>query len=220
MNQVSLRTLSAVAHVRRPTQRALAKQRTREKILASAKALFTEKGYEGATIRDIAAAAGMSTGAVFASFNDKSDLFSEIISADRDALFEAMQDAVRAAGEAGKGVAGALLALFEAGLSLHLDDLPLLKATMAAAWSPHLAEQIRSRLERRPVTTLIAEVLENGMARGELGRDTDISLLSQMLWDSYLANFRHVAITALDGAALRARLQDQIGILLGGSSKR
>ena len=60
-------------------------KRTREKILASAKTLFSEKGYEGATIRDIAAAAGMSTGAVFASFTDKSDLFNDIISADREA---------------------------------------------------------------------------------------------------------------------------------------
>ena len=39
--------------------------------LAAAKALFTERGYEGATVRDIASAAGMSSGAVFASFTDK-----------------------------------------------------------------------------------------------------------------------------------------------------
>ena len=62
----------------RPNQRALAKLRTREKILAAAKALFAEHGYEAATIRDIARQAGMSTGAVFASFTDKSDLFTEI----------------------------------------------------------------------------------------------------------------------------------------------
>ena len=40
-------------------------------VLAAARQLFSESGYEGATIRDIAAAAGMSTGAVFANFTDK-----------------------------------------------------------------------------------------------------------------------------------------------------
>ena len=40
MNHMPLRSLTGVAQVRRPTQRALAKQRTREKILASAKALI------------------------------------------------------------------------------------------------------------------------------------------------------------------------------------
>ena len=64
--------------VRAPTRRALAKQQTRAKVLAAARRLFSEQGYEGATIRDIAAAAGMSTGAVFANFTDKSDLFREI----------------------------------------------------------------------------------------------------------------------------------------------
>ena len=67
------------AVVKVPTRRTLAKQQTRAKVLAAARRLFSEEGYEGATIRDIAAAAGMSTGAVFANFTDKSDLFREIM---------------------------------------------------------------------------------------------------------------------------------------------
>ena len=56
MNHMPMKPLAG-AHVRQPTRRALAKQATREKILASARDLFAEKGYEGATIRDIASAA-------------------------------------------------------------------------------------------------------------------------------------------------------------------
>src|SRR5271167_1660782 len=102
MNQISLGALKAVADVGRPNQRTLAKQRTREKIVAAATALFSERGYEGATIRDIAKAAGMSTGAVFASFADKSDLFGEIVAADQQALEAAM---ITAADERGDGSA-------------------------------------------------------------------------------------------------------------------
>ena len=65
MNHFTYGGLTASEPAERPSQRALAKQRTREKIVGAAKALFAEHGYEGATIRDIAKAAGMSTGAVF-----------------------------------------------------------------------------------------------------------------------------------------------------------
>ncbi|MGA0602684.1 TetR/AcrR family transcriptional regulator [Caulobacter sp. KR2-114] len=212
MNHLPLRSLSGLAQVRRPTQRALAKQRTREKILASAKSLFTEKGYEGATIRDIAAAAGMSTGAVFASFTDKSDLFNEIIGADRDNLFEVMRNEA-----VGANAEDALNAMFDAGYRFTLADLPLLQATMSVSWSPDLGAQVRGRLNRRPITELIGEVLTSSIERGELSRNTDVALISQMLWDSYLANFRHAAFEGWGLSELRARLADQVRIILAGA---
>lgn len=54
-----------------------AKLRTRAKILATAKGLFETSGYEAATIRKIADAAGMSTGAVFAHWPDKEAVYLE-----------------------------------------------------------------------------------------------------------------------------------------------
>jgi AcrR family transcriptional regulator len=60
------------------TLRAQAKARTRRTILATAKGLFERAGYEAATIREIASAAGYSTGAVFANFKDKTELYEAI----------------------------------------------------------------------------------------------------------------------------------------------
>src|SRR5258705_3537358 len=97
--------------VKVPTRRALAKQQTRGKVLAAARRLFSEEGYEGATIRDIATAAGMSTGAVFANFADKSDLFREIMMTDMVALAEAMREAA----SHGDDVDEAILRAFMAG---------------------------------------------------------------------------------------------------------
>jgi AcrR family transcriptional regulator len=59
-------------------RRQKAKARTREKVLAAAAALFEEVGYEKAVIRDIAKRAGMSTGAVFANFEDKAHLYETV----------------------------------------------------------------------------------------------------------------------------------------------
>src|SRR5271167_4056263 len=120
MNQISLGALKAVADVGRPNQRTLAKLRTREKIVAAATALFAERGYEGATIRDIAKAAGMSTGAVFASFTDKADLFTDIAETEQAELFAVM----RIAGEGLTGRA-AILAMLDAAASRQLESLAL-----------------------------------------------------------------------------------------------
>src|ERR1700712_4510955 len=111
MKHVSPAEVATEARAKGPTRRALAKQQTRANVLAAARKLFSEHGYQGATIRDIAAAAGMSTGAVFANFSDKADLFREIMLADMTALAEAMREAAAKS----NGVDDALLKMFTAG---------------------------------------------------------------------------------------------------------
>lgn len=56
-------------------RRQRAKEATSRKVMNAARLLFQTKGYEAATIRDIAKEAGMSTGAVFANYQDKAELY-------------------------------------------------------------------------------------------------------------------------------------------------
>jgi len=60
---------------RRLNRRQAAKARTRQRVFDSAETLFNDVGFERATIRAIAKGAGMSTGAVFANFEDKTALY-------------------------------------------------------------------------------------------------------------------------------------------------
>lgn len=66
----------------RVNKRKASKAATRAKVVSAAAKLFAEPGkkggYEGATIRKIAKAAKMSTGAVFAHFDDKVALYTAI----------------------------------------------------------------------------------------------------------------------------------------------
>lgn len=64
------------------TKRQTAKAATRAKVLEAAKTCFGTLGYERATIRDIANTAGMSTGAIFASFTGKAELYREVFGHD------------------------------------------------------------------------------------------------------------------------------------------
>ncbi|ATC25809.1 TetR/AcrR family transcriptional regulator [Caulobacter vibrioides] len=47
----------------------------RQRLVAHARALFAERGFEGVSVDEIAAAAGLTKGAVYYQFKDKTDLF-------------------------------------------------------------------------------------------------------------------------------------------------
>lgn len=59
------------------TLRQRKKALTRQKVLAAARDLFTERDYHSVTIRELAKAFGMSTSAIFNNFTGKEQLFTE-----------------------------------------------------------------------------------------------------------------------------------------------
>lgn len=195
------------------TRRALAKQRTRERVLAAARRLFSERGYEGATIRDIAQAAGMSTGAVFASFADKSELFEEILTADYEVIYAQMTQAARAA----KTVDEALLGLFGVAYSFHLEQLPLLRASISVSWTRTEAAERRARNDLKHIFKLIGVALQRGVDEGRLKKDIDAKLLAEIIWDVYVANYRRAVYDGWSVEALLARLSDQLKVILAGA---
>lgn len=196
-----------------PTRRALAKQQTRAKVLAAARRLFSEQGYEGATIRDIAAAAGMSTGAVFANFSDKSDLFREIMITDMSAL----ADAMREASGRGANVDDALLKIFMAGYAFYKTQLPLARAAFSVGWSPDDGPELRRAPPVHLLHDLMVEALKRGVAAGELVADSEIELRGHMLFETYLSNYPQAIFEGWSLDALEARSRDQIRILLAGA---
>ena len=209
MNHLVHGGLTAHELAERPNQRALAKQRTREKIVGAAKMLFAEPGYEGATIRDIAKAAGMSTGAVFASFTDKADLFTDIAETEQAELFAVM----RIAAEGLNGRA-AILAMLDAAAGRQLESLALFQAIMSALWTPGLNDKVRRRLERRNGASLVLAVVQS-----DLGLETGghcAFLISDMIWDGYVASLRRAALDNLTLDQVKARIHDQTKTILSG----
>jgi AcrR family transcriptional regulator len=193
------------------TRRALAKLRTRQRLLGAARRLFTTRGYDAATIRDIASEAELSTGAVFASFSDKADLFNEVIIADCEALFQQMAK-VEDAGS----TAETLLTLLGLGYDLHHEQLPLTQAALGFSWVREQKHEVRYRRVMRLIVDRLGEVLRRGVERGELSPALDVALTSEMLLDAYLANFRRAIFDGWDVATLRGRLENQIAVLLAG----
>jgi AcrR family transcriptional regulator len=194
------------------TGRALAKQRTREKILESARQLFNERGYEGATVRDIARAAGMSTGAVFASFADKAELFDEIVATDYRELESQMSEAMSQAANA----LDALLGVFGAAYRSHANQLPMVCAAMAAGWTRDPSTIQRHHDALKPLVRLIRDALQQGVDRGELAAKTDIRLLRGIIWEVYLSGYRSAVYERWTADDMLGRLREQLLVILAG----
>jgi len=213
MSFVSLNIESPTDAPVKLTRRALAKQRTRERVLSAARRLFTERGYEGATIRDIAQAAGMSTGAVFASFSDKSELFDEILTADYEVIYAQMKQAGVNAGTVEEGVIG----MFAVAYGFHVEQLPLLQASIAVSWTRSETAERRNRGHLKHIFALLNGVLTRGVERGELKTDADVKLLAEIIWDVYVANYRRAIFDAWSVEALLSRLSAQLKVILAGA---
>src|SRR5215212_8197510 len=56
-------------------------EHNRERVLAAAREVFLARGYHGATVEQIAEAAGFSTGVVYSQFGGKADLFLALLEA-------------------------------------------------------------------------------------------------------------------------------------------
>jgi AcrR family transcriptional regulator len=213
MSFVSLNIESPTESPVKLTRRALAKQRTRERVLSAARRLFTERGYEGATIRDIAQAAGMSTGAVFASFSDKSELFDEILTADYEVIYAQMKQASANAATVEEGVIG----MFAVAYGFHVEQLPLLQASIAVSWTRSETAERRNRGHLKHIFALLNGVLTRGVERGELKGDADVKLLAEIIWDVYVANYRRAIFDAWSVEALLSRLSAQLKVILAGA---
>lgn len=204
--------LTHTDHAAPLTRRALAKRQTRERLLAAAKKLVIERGYEAATIRDIAAAANLSTGAVFASFSDKADLFNAVIQADCDALLERM-NAVAACENSARAT---LIKLLKLAYAFHLEELPLVQAAIGFSWLHEAAVERRNRDAGALIQGRLAEVLRSGVKSGELSPNLAVDLIAEMIWDSYIANYRRAIFDGWEMPALQARMAEQIEVLLDG----
>lgn len=199
----------------RLNRRQAAKVRTRQKVLDAARSLFAERGYEPATIRDIAKGAGMSTGAVFANFQDKAELFEAVLTEDMAGLADVMLNG------AGDGsTRDRLVNALTAGYHGSIDQLPLFQAIVARSWFQPVAAETRQRAATQGLTDVISDILRAGIGAGEIKQDADVALLTELTWDAYLSNYRRAAYDGWTVDQLADHIGRQVDTLLAGVSTK
>jgi AcrR family transcriptional regulator len=87
-------------------ERATAEPTPREEVVSAAAKVFLRDGFQGSSVRRIAAEAGMTTGAIYSSFEGKADLFLAVLEEKLDPELAELYDAARRAprGKAGAAV--------------------------------------------------------------------------------------------------------------------
>src|SRR6266536_476613 len=133
-------------------------EQTRSELLAAAARVFARRGYHGATVDEIAAEAGYSTGAVYSNFKGKEELFLALADRQVDQRVEEIRKVAEAAeggDEAGLEAAGQFQAFLE-----REPDWPLL---FYEFWSVSVRnEELQGELRQRreAVRDALAETLQ------------------------------------------------------------
>ncbi len=146
-----------------------------DRLIEAAGQVFSEEGYEGATVAEIARRAGLTTGAIYSRFDGKADLLLAAIDRHAAPGFELLFREPRFAGQSEQilSVAGRHLVDVDASEAGEL----LLEAFVAARRDPKVAELMRNRLEER--AGLVAEVVERAQAEGNIDPELDTEALTR-----------------------------------------
>jgi len=152
---------------RRRLSRAEAKARTRRLLLEAAAQTFARKGFTGASVEEIAEAAGFSIGAVYSNFGNKEELFLELSSSyNRDRITEASAALLEEGVSAPDAVREVSRLVAEA--ADKDADFALLQAEfwLYAVRNPQVLERMATRMRepREALENLVGQLLERRQA--------------------------------------------------------
>jgi AcrR family transcriptional regulator len=140
-------------------------EETRERLLDAAARVFERKGYEGATIAQIAREAGVTSGAIYAHYASKAELLADALRAHRERATAAV---LPPAGRA--DVTDLLFALGRRlGTREHDASELLVEALLTSRRDAELAEVLAAALGDRERT--MAALVAEGQAAGDLVDD-------------------------------------------------
>lgn len=206
--------------VTKPGLRERKKQEKLDRIKRAARALFSKRGFQATTIRDIAARAGVATGTVFLYARDKQDilylLFSEAVTEVQDEAFDAL--AARTAPplpllDQIVHVFGRFFAFYDRDRALSRQFVKELLFTGEPQGTRHFALTF-AFLER------IGQLVAAAQARGEIRKDVVPQQAAMLFFGTYflvLVGFLDPSgVMALDVESALAQLQAGLTVQIEG----
>lgn len=179
-------------------------EETRDRVLQGAASVFAREGYDGASIAEIASAAGVSSGALYAHFGSKAELFAATLRAHGSAEVERLL----AIGGSGADFARVLRARGVALARRRPEDGSLLvEAIVAAKRHSEVAAVLIAAFSQREKR--LVELLEVGQRAGVVDANVSSSAVARFLTMLVLGS---VLIAAMD---LPAVDEDDWSALIG-----
>ncbi len=164
-------TAAKASGSRKPTKAEI----SRERVIAAAAGVFSERGYSGATMRNIAEAAGLRAGSIYYHYPSKELLIEAVLDMGIHNVSTSVYNAIAAIAP-GSSYADRI----RAAIAAHLASI--LKFGAYASASRHLLAQVplearrKHLLRRRAYEDFWLKLLESAQAAGELRGDADLRL--------------------------------------------
>jgi len=187
----------------------------RERILGTAGELFADRGYNGVSIADIAAASGISTGLVYYHFKDKENLYESVV---REGLHLLEETAVRTLGVEGHPT-DRLQSFIHSYMTL-LEGHPALMRLLIRSVTDVSSPAPGQVLTRSAVTIdRLQSVIEEGVASGEF-RPVETHLAATALFalvnTLITARVLDTPLGQSGGASIEERARSMTGLFLEG----
>ena len=186
-------------------------------MLAAAKDLFDDIGYDAATVRMIATQAGVATGSVFTTFASKLEILQAVM---EDRLDDLYADLERVAPHLRGSVADRLCSIMAVHYAFEMRRPRLFTAYLAANF------EWTGRTEGGPVITFgqnarlrnfLLEVMKQGLERGEVRADVEIDLFIEILISTYGFNYRRAVQDGYGADKLIELMDRQISLMVAGA---
>ena len=193
------------------------RQATRDRVLAAARDLFEEAGYEATTIRMVAQRAGVSVGSVFNSFAGKAELLSQVMQDRLEALYAELEQMT-------PHLRGPTVDRLRSIMAVHYGfetrRLRLFVVYIGASFLWETGQGVVPPGRNPRLRAMLSEVLARGAERGEVRADADIEVFVDTLLAGYMWNYRLAAQEGADAQAMIDIMDRQIGLLFDGVSAR
>jgi len=107
-----------------------------------------------------------------------------------------------------------LLNLLTLSYESYLNQIRLVQSALSFCWTRDLLSEPRHMAAVELVRGHLAEVLQRGVDSGELSGSLNVHLTSEMLWETYLSNYRRVIFEGWGPEALHTRIASQLDVLI------
>jgi AcrR family transcriptional regulator len=174
-------------------------ERTRQRVVEAAAPVFNQRGYWGASLRDLMDATGLEKGGIYNHFRSKDELAAAAFEHNVERVSSMIRSALD---EAGRSAGARLRAVLDVYRSFAASPLPggcpiLNAAVETDDTHPALRTLVRSAMERLRVDT-VERIVVRGVQRGELA-------LPRGVTPSAVAT---VFVSTIEGALMLGQLYD------------
>lgn len=193
------------------------KAATRQRVLAAARDLFADQGYEAATVRQIANCAGVAVGSVFTSFASKGEILSEVMKDRLEALYAELDRVVPCLHGS---TADRLRSMFAIHFAFEIRHVQLFLAHLASAYDWTLPSGALPFGRNQRLKDLLIDCLSRGVADGDVCPKADLPAVVDLLMAAYAWTYRLAAWENASAEAMTASMDHQIGLIATGFQPR